>query len=68
MQDAAPGGPQFGAFGLRLLHLRHLAGQMGGDAGVLAEEGAGVTVWFSAWLARQGGRLPPAVPMRGAAG
>lgn len=68
MQDSAPGGPQFGAFGLRLLHLRHLAAQMGGDAGVLAEEGAGVTVWFSAWLARQGGRVPPAVPMRGAAG
>lgn len=71
MQDVAPGGETFGAFGsfgLRLLHLRHLAAQMGGDAGVMAEDGGGVTVWFSAWLARQGGRVAPPVQMRGAAG
>lgn len=67
MQDAEPGGGgalgTSGAFGLRLLHLRHLAAQMGGEAGVLMEEREGVTVWFSAWLARQGGRDAPPVPL-----
>ncbi|KAB2969108.1 hypothetical protein [Zoogloea sp.] len=68
MKDTEPGGAceasgAFGAFGLRLLHLRHLAAQMGGEAGVLATEEGAVTVWFSAWLARQGEQGSPSVPM-----
>lgn len=65
MKDTEPGGASeaFGAFGLRLLHLRHLAAQMGGGAGVQMGAPGRVTVWFSAWLARQGERDPLPVPV-----
>ncbi len=70
MKDAEPGGAPgtFGPFGLRLLHLRHLAAQMGGEAGVLMGGQHRVTVWFSAWLARQGGRDSPNAPIAAATG
>lgn len=70
MKDSEPGGTAgtFGPFGLRLLHLRHLAAQMGGEASVLMDGQRGVTVWFSAWLARQGGRDSPTAPIAAAAG
>lgn len=70
LKDAEPGGVPcaFGPFGLRLLHLRHLAAQMGGEAGVLMGGQDGVTVWFSAWLARQGGRDAPTAPVAAPAG
>ena len=68
MKGTEPGGASealgaFGALGLRLLHLRHLAAQMGGGAGVQMGEPGRLTVWFSAWLARRGGRDPLLVPV-----
>lgn len=70
MKDAEPGGAPgtLGPFGLRLLHLRHLAAQMGGEAGVLRGGQDGITVWFSAWLARHGGRDAPTAPVVAPAG